>query len=53
VPGHGQPGLAAPDHNHIQPLTAGRALLRLVVGGGHWSTLLLTEAGKVFVVRDR
>jgi hypothetical protein len=20
---------------------------------GHWSTLLLTEAGKVFVVRDR
>jgi hypothetical protein len=38
VPGHGQPGLAAPDHHHLQHLTAGRVLLRLVVGGGHGAT---------------
>jgi hypothetical protein len=32
---------------------AGQGLAQPGVLVGHWSTLLLTEAGKVFVVRDR
>jgi hypothetical protein len=35
VPGHGQPGLAAPDHDHIQLLIAPQVLPALVLGGGH------------------
>ena len=38
VPGHGQAGLAAPDHHHIQVLIARRVLWRLVVGGAHGAT---------------